>query len=137
MLGRLAGHKLPVFINSGGGSIEAAFAIGDMIREHGLSVSVTRTEFLGCHHQSKACARSVGHAAGSPNSFDAYCASACTLVLAAGVINFGLHSAHLMTNDPGRQSHAIAVAVAVAVSEICGLAALATDACGNTASARN
>lgn len=83
---KLAGNrKLPVFVNSGGGSIEAAITIGRMLRDRKLDVSVTRTDFDPCQAKTKACKgkrRLTAH--GMPNSHDAYCASACTLLLAAG-----------------------------------------------------
>ena len=86
VLGQLRNRKLPVFINSGGGSIEAAMLIGQMLRLHGLDVSVTRTEFTACHGKSTNCAGAArGEPTGQPDSYNAYCASACTLVLAAGV----------------------------------------------------
>jgi len=87
ILDRIGTRKLPVFVNSGGGSIEAAMAIGQMLRAHGLDVSVTRTAFVPCRPHEKDCGsgKSLSLAArGLPDSFNAYCASACTLVLAAG-----------------------------------------------------
>ena len=83
---KLAGsRKLPVFVNSGGGSIEAAMAIGRMLHDRKLDVSVTKTDFDLCPAASGGCKGKRQRAArGKPNSYDAYCASACTLLLAAG-----------------------------------------------------
>ena len=93
VLKSLGQRKLPVFVNSGGGSIEAAMAIGRMLRAYDLAVSVTRTDFSPCTGGATACgpaararpsAKSGAVARGLPNSYNAYCASACTLLLAAG-----------------------------------------------------
>ena len=85
---QLGTRKLPVFVNSGGGSIEAAMVIGRMLRARQLDVSVTRTDFTACSTGAKNCQVVKGRARkvarGLPDSFSAYCASACTLVLAAG-----------------------------------------------------
>jgi len=64
-------------------------AIGRMLRARQLDVSVTRTDFIVCASASKDCAVGAKGAAikavrGLPNSFNSYCASACTLVLSAG-----------------------------------------------------
>jgi hypothetical protein len=85
-------RRLPVFINSGGGSIEAAMSIGAMLRERRMDVSVTRTELEPC--QAKDCAAKDA-LRGKPNSFNAYCASACTLVLAAGVKRLSSLTSHV------------------------------------------
>jgi len=89
LLAGLGARKLPVFINSGGGSIEAAMSIGRMLRARALDVSVTHTDLVACATAKANCAAgAVGKDAkalrGLPNSYSAYCASACTLVLAAG-----------------------------------------------------
>jgi len=92
VLASLGNRKLPVFVNSGGGSIEAAMSIGRLLRGRGLDVSVTRTDFVTCAADDRACAVSLKSKVatdrlprGLPNSFAAYCASACSLVLASGV----------------------------------------------------
>jgi len=85
VLASVGKRRLPMFINSGGGSIEAAMAIGVMLRERAMDVSVTRTELEPCSGAVKECAGDgKGPLRGKANSYNAYCASACTLVLAAG-----------------------------------------------------
>ena len=85
VLRAVGNRKLPVFVNSGGGSIEAAIAIGRMLRDRKLDVAVTKTDFDLCPPASKGCKGKRKLAArGKPNSYNAYCASACTLLLAAG-----------------------------------------------------
>ena len=86
VFGEVGKRRLPLFINSGGGSIEAAIAIGNLLRDRKMDVSVTRTEFEPCAGSAKECAAGgKSTPRGKPNSYNAYCASACTLVLAAGV----------------------------------------------------
>jgi hypothetical protein len=80
-------RKLPVIINSPGGSIAASLEIGRMIRKHGLDVAVGRTNIAGCPPLAASCkqAKSDGGVyRGSANSGTSYCNSACHLVLAAG-----------------------------------------------------
>ena len=90
VIASIGARKLPVFINSGGGSIEAAMAIGRLLRARALDVSVTHTDLIVCATAKQNCAagavgNNVKAIRGLPNSYSAYCASACTLVLAAGV----------------------------------------------------
>jgi hypothetical protein len=96
VLTELGKRRLPLFINSGGGSIEAAMTIGAMLRERKMDVSVTRTEFEPCIGSAKDCAKTSKVARkGKPNSYNAYCASACTLVLAAGTKRLSSTASHV------------------------------------------
>ena len=89
-------RRLPLFINSGGGSIEAAMAIGALLRDRKMDVSVTHTEIEPCAGSAKECATAdKTPPRGKPNSYNAYCASACTLVLAAGVKRLSSLSSHV------------------------------------------
>lgn len=84
----LGGRKLPVVVSSPGGDAYAAMALGRMIRKSGLSVAVGKTRFVGCQPDQKDCRENQGKAAryvGSADMYDAYCASACPLILAGGV----------------------------------------------------
>ncbi len=96
VLGKIGSRNLPLFINSGGGSIEAAIAIGALLRDRKIDVSVTRTEFEPCTGTAKAC-KGDGKTPkrGRPNSFNAYCASACTLVLASGTRRLASSASHV------------------------------------------
>lgn len=96
VLAEVGKRRLPLFINSGGGSIEAAMAVGAMLRERKMDVSVTRTELEPCTGSAKDCASaSKSPLRGKPNSYNAYCASACTLVLAAGAKRLSSLSSHV------------------------------------------
>src|SRR5262249_40729327 len=48
LLGRIGKRKLPIYFQSAGGNVEAAFAIGRMLRARGMTASVGRTIPQGC-----------------------------------------------------------------------------------------
>jgi hypothetical protein len=75
------GRRLPIVINSAGGSVEDAMAMGRLIRAKRLAVVVAHTTLAPCPEGAKTC----GEAKGVADSRGAYCASACTLALAGGV----------------------------------------------------
>jgi hypothetical protein len=77
----LAGRRLPILINSPGGSTADAMAMGRLIRAQRLVVAVAHTELSPCAGGAAACAAAPGKA----NVYRALCVSACTLVLAGGV----------------------------------------------------
>jgi hypothetical protein len=82
----LGQKKLPIFISSSGGSVQAAFAIGREIRTRGLDVAVERTIFQKCEAAPAACdPRTLKDGdKGRPEAIAAYCVSACAFILAAG-----------------------------------------------------
>jgi hypothetical protein len=75
------GRRLPIVINSAGGAVEDAMAMGRLIRAKRLAVVVAHTTIAPCAKGAKSC----GEAKGDADSRGAYCASACTLALAGGV----------------------------------------------------
>jgi hypothetical protein len=77
----LGGRRLPILINSRGGSFRDAIAMGRLIRAAQLVVVVARTDFSPCPAAAANCAATPGLA----TTFGARCLSACTLVLAGGV----------------------------------------------------
>jgi hypothetical protein len=82
----LGPRKLPIFISSSGGRVDAALAIGREIRKRRLDVAVERTSFQKCE-ATPSCdrlARKDGDR-GRPEPIAAYCASSCVFILAAGV----------------------------------------------------
>ncbi len=83
VLGR---KKLPIFITSPGGNVQAAFAIGREIRKRGLDVAVERTIFEKCRAAPAACDRRTlkDGEKGQPEPIGAPCASSCVFILAAG-----------------------------------------------------
>ena len=82
----LGERRLPVFIDSGGGAVEDAMAMGRLIRERHLDVAVAQTipDCPGC-----------APGAALPRSPGAVCASACVLVLAAGTSRVGGLATHV------------------------------------------
>ncbi len=83
-------RKLPIFVDSGGGSVNDAMEMGRMIRALGLDVVVTRTELVSCARDDVACRKrtSNGRALGKPQSVGAICASSCGFLIAAGLHRF-------------------------------------------------
>ncbi len=81
VIAALGDRRLPIFINSAGGSVQDAMAMGRLIRAKRLAVIVARTTITPCPASARQCAE----ASGSAESWGAYCASACTLVLAGGI----------------------------------------------------
>jgi len=79
--------RLPVVITSPGGDVEAALAIGQMIRERKLDVLVGWTLFTGCNPTTKSCKlpkEQKGVYAGLAMTSRGYCLSACPFILASG-----------------------------------------------------
>ena len=80
--------KFPVLIQSGGGDVRAAVEIGRMIRKRGLDVGVGWTSFRGSCKPDQKCrlpAENRNVYRGIAYHTEAYCSSACPLILAAGV----------------------------------------------------
>src|SRR5271165_742218 len=77
----LGGRRLPILISSHGGSLGDALQMGALIRERGLAVAVARTLIDNCPERAPVCPAARGQAI----TGGAFCASACPLILAAGV----------------------------------------------------
>jgi hypothetical protein len=80
-LNATGGRRLPIVINSAGGAVDDAMAMGRLIRAKHLVVVVAHTTLAPCAKGAKTC----GVIKGVADSRGAYCASACTLALAGGV----------------------------------------------------
>lgn len=84
----LGTRRLPVVLNSPGGDVDAAMAMGRTVRARKLDTAVGGTVFMGCDPRDTACvpekARGGIHR-GAPYTFGATCSSACPLILAGGV----------------------------------------------------
>ena len=88
LLKTLGGRKLPVVLFSPGGDVDAAMALGRMIRQNKLDTAVGATRFLGCQPADKDCTANDGkgaHLLGTAYANGSFCNSACPLVLAGGV----------------------------------------------------
>lgn len=96
-------RKLPVLIRSPGGSIEAAFRIGRMIRKRGLDVYVGYTVYEGCTPDKKGCKlpeEQGGIYRGKAMEYYAWCNSACHLVLASGTKRLAGYGSYVGVHKP-------------------------------------
>ena len=86
VLARLGSRRIPVLVDSPGGAVEAAMAMGRAIRARKLDVAVAGTALTECDAADKACVarRRAGERPGFVAGGTAVCASACALLLAAG-----------------------------------------------------
>lgn len=83
----LGGRKLPIIVTSPGGDVNAAMALGRMIRKNKLNTAVGMTRFLGCQPEVKDCHLNDdkgAHYLGTVYAGGAFCNSACPLMLAGG-----------------------------------------------------
>lgn len=82
----LKDRKLPIFIDSVGGSIVDAYAIGRLVRAKDLTVAVTATTFSPCAPGELACRKTKtgGELRGLAQPHMSKCASACVFILAGG-----------------------------------------------------
>ncbi|MBX9588165.1 MAG: hypothetical protein K2X43_02600 [Hyphomonadaceae bacterium] len=90
VLSQLGDRKLPILIDSTGGSVNDALAIGRLIRAKGLDVVVARTVFTPCAAEDKACRKSKtgGELKGQAQAKSSKCASSCAFILAGGTQRF-------------------------------------------------
>jgi hypothetical protein len=87
ILKQMGSRTLPVIVNSPGGDINAAMRMGRMIRAKDLDVAVGYTTFTGCKPSEKSCKPpkdDKGVYRGTLSSINAFCFSACPLILAGG-----------------------------------------------------
>ncbi len=88
-LGSLKNRQLPIVIQSGGGDVNAALAIGRMIRKAGLNTAIGRTQLNDCPMLDPRCTAKIvkgGWSSGTVHSGGAYCFSACPFIVAGGVV---------------------------------------------------
>ncbi|TGQ64557.1 MAG: hypothetical protein E5V49_16245 [Mesorhizobium sp.] len=84
----LKGRQLPVVVNSPGGNVDAALALGRMIRKNKLDTAVGVTIFSGCQPEAKDCSDNNGKGAdyfGMAFDDGAMCNSACPLMFSGGL----------------------------------------------------
>lgn len=87
LLGRLGKRKLPIYFQSPGGDVQAAFAIGRMMRARGMTAGVGRTIPQGCdpaQSREPACdklKRSGRELPAELRTASASCSSACVYAL--------------------------------------------------------
>ncbi|WP_296038823.1 hypothetical protein [uncultured Agrobacterium sp.] len=108
-LATLKNRKLPIVIQSVGGDVDAALAIGQMIRNRKLDTAIGRTQLNDCPMLDPRCKEKMvkgGWSSGTVRSGGAYCFSACPFVVAGGVnraaspnTSIGLHQITNGTKD--------------------------------------
>ncbi|RWO41511.1 MAG: hypothetical protein EOS11_17870 [Mesorhizobium sp.] len=84
----LGGRKLPVVVDSPGGNVEAALALGRLLRKNKLDIAVGKTRFTGCQPDARDCKQNDGKGAryfGNAYASGAICNSACPLMFAGGI----------------------------------------------------
>jgi hypothetical protein len=86
VLKTLGTTKRPILIDSAGGHVDDALAIGRLIRAKQLDVIVTKTIFKPCAPTDTDCKKgtSRGPALGLPFARASQCASSCAFILAGG-----------------------------------------------------
>lgn len=88
ILKRIGNKRLPIVLSSPGGSVDAAYKLGRMIRERKLDVGVGSAYLTACPAAQPHCEaqqRKTGVYSGVIVDYGVYCNSACPLVLAGGV----------------------------------------------------
>lgn len=88
ILKTLGERKLPIVLQSNGGDMDAAFAMGRMIRAAGLETSIGRTQLPNCPKLDPRCKASMaksGPTEGEVFAGGGHCLSTCTLVLISGM----------------------------------------------------
>jgi hypothetical protein len=94
VLAKLGTRRLPLFLNSAGGSVLGAIELGRLVRSHNIEVSVARTipvECLRDQRHEKTCEALKRSGQDLVSEFDSsggMCNSACVLVLAGGAQRF-------------------------------------------------
>ncbi len=85
-LARIGPRHIPILVDSPGGAVEPALAMGRAIRARRLDVIVAGTALSECGSGDRACMarRRAGESPGFVAGGIAACASACALLLAAG-----------------------------------------------------
>ncbi|RWP42114.1 hypothetical protein [Mesorhizobium sp.] len=84
----LGRRKLPVVVDSPGGNVEAALALGRLLRKNKLDIAVGKTRFTGCQPEAKDCNENDAKGAryfGNAYASGAICNSACPLMFAGGI----------------------------------------------------
>lgn len=94
ILKELGNKKLPILIDSPGGSVDDALAIGRLIRAKGLDVVVTKTKFSSSVTGTvNVITGERAPSYGTPQAWISKCASSCAFILAAGTRRYvGAHA---------------------------------------------
>ncbi|MCC0036726.1 MAG: hypothetical protein H6887_15850 [Hoeflea sp.] len=87
ILEQVGSRDLPLLINSFGGRVDVAMAMGRLIRERNMTVEVARTDYRLCEPWDNTCKPDFkdGAYSGYANLTFGVCNSACPILLAGGV----------------------------------------------------
>lgn len=87
ILEQVGSRDLPLLINSFGGRVDVAMAMGRLIRERNMTVEVARTDYRRCEPWDAKCKPDFKDGAyyGYANLTFGVCNSACPILLAGGV----------------------------------------------------
>jgi hypothetical protein len=131
VLAKLGPRKLPLFLNSAGGSVLGAIELGRLVRSYNVEVSVARTIPAACPHDQqpeKTCETLKRSGQVLLSEFDAsggMCNSACVLVLAGGAqrsvppwVRLGVHAIGIDLGDTTIRGPALAAATRTANARI-------------------
>jgi hypothetical protein len=100
---QIGDKNLPLVIRSPGGSINAAIEIGNMVRKRKMTVAVGFTLYRGCRPDEKDCKlpkEAKGVYTGSIAEYNAFCNSACPMILAAGTTRLASSVAYVGLHQP-------------------------------------
>lgn len=86
VLAKLGNRKLPILLDSAGGTVDEALAVGRLIRSKGLDVAVAKSEAVACGAPEDVCGvvKAKGITFANVRSRAARCASSCAFLLAGG-----------------------------------------------------
>jgi hypothetical protein len=131
VLAKLGPRKLPLFLNSAGGSVLGAIELGRLVRSHNIEVSVARTTPAACprdQQPEKTCETLKRSGQVLVSEFDAsggMCNSACVLVLAGGAqrsvppwVRLGVHAIGIDLGETTIRGPALAAATRTANARI-------------------
>jgi hypothetical protein len=101
-LDELGDTKLPVLLDSLGGDLDAAIAMGTMIHQREMAVAIAATGYLNCDPRTRHCfkgGKPEGIYRGFP-VYAGYCSSTCILVLAGGKERIAGGAMSVMSDHP-------------------------------------
>jgi len=99
LLKAIDGRRLPVVINSKGGDLFGALALGRMIRKNGLDTAIAKTLFIHCPPEKEGCEPVDGASVGAAIESGGECRAVCPLVLAGGIRRFVGPKANLRVRE--------------------------------------
>lgn len=106
-LKEIDGRELPMVISSSSGNLEAALALGRLVRRAGLTTIVGSTVIGGCVPRAKTCLPIRSRYTGNAVSSGGRCVFGCILVLAGGTQRLaGYHTALGWTPPSGLSNNA-------------------------------